>query len=373
LDKKAVKSPWKLSKIPTKNKYKYIIVIPAFFERDFLPNTLKSISAQPDEYLKSILVIVVINNSENANKKVVLNNFSIWKYINQMDYNYEIIPVDAFSTGFELPKKFAGVGLARKIGFDLILPYSNDKSLLCSLDADTLISNKYFITINNYKNNYDFDCLIPGIKHQKSDDNLIELGIRKYENYLYHTAKKMKNAGSPYGFITMGSAMVFTKKCYIKAGGIPRKKVTEDFYFLQEVVKTSSVKTIQEKLVHPSPRASNRVYLGTGFRIFQLINGRDLSTLFYSKESFKILKNWIIIGKNGFTKPIQQILSESKEVNIQLPKFLMENNIHKVWNGLQSSCKNRDRFEHQFHCWFDGLKTHRLLKYFSIDFPSYSQ
>ena len=60
----------------------------------------------------------------------------MWEFINQTDFNYELIPIDAFSTGFELPEKFAGVGLARKIGFDLVLPYSDDSSLLCSLDAE---------------------------------------------------------------------------------------------------------------------------------------------------------------------------------------------------------------------------------------------
>ena len=58
-----------------------------------------------------------------------------------------------------------------------------------------------------------------------------EKAIRVYENFLCSTAKKLKRAGSPYGFITMGSAIAFTPDCYMKAGGISKKKATEDFKF----------------------------------------------------------------------------------------------------------------------------------------------
>ena len=147
------------------------------------------------------------------------------------------------------------------------------------------------------------------------------------------------------------------KKSFLKNTRII--KITDEFK------KLANVKVIKRKLVFPSSRISDRVYLGTGFRIHQAKQGYDLEKLYYNKEAFKILKKWLEIGNDGFKKSIEKILSNANQVNAKLPLFLISNNIEKTWNGLQLSSNNNINFEHQFLCWFDGLKTHRLLKYFS--------
>ena len=207
--------------------------------------------------------------------------------------------------------------------------------------------------------------MVPGVKHQKSEDKVINSEIRLYERFLYDTANCMKNSGSPYGFITMGSAMVFTAKAYISAGGISRRKATEDFYFLQEVVKTTSVKSIPEILVHPSARESGRVYLGTGFRMKQAKEGFDIKSLYYTDDAFLILKAWLDLGTNSWKMSFQIVLNKAVEIKTELRDFLIAENLSKIWEGLQHSSKNNQQFVKQFHRWFDGLKTHRLLKYFS--------
>ena len=159
----------------------------------------------------------------------------------------------------------------------------------------------------------------------------------------------------------------------MKAGGFSRKKVTEDFYFLQEVAKTGFIESIPEVLVFPSARISDRVYLGTGFRMLQASKGKNLNNLYYKKEAFKILRLWLKIGENGFEKSVEEILLNTKKINPQLTEFIKKNNIQKIWNGLQNSCNNKKNFKQQFHCWFDGLKTFRLLKYFSTDLSSFVQ
>lgn len=341
------------------------MVIPACAEKDFLPETLRSISIQPEEFLSSTLVVVVVNHSDKIEKSIVENNRSTWTIINDTEFGFELIGIDAFSTGYELPEKHAGVGLARKIGFDLVLPYSDKNTLFCSIDADTLISKNYFAILSKYKSKVEFDCLIPGIKHLKSNDNKIESGIRKYEKFLYETADKIKKSGSPFGFVTMGSAMVFTASAYVSAGGISRRKATEDFYFLQEVVKSTSVKSIPETLVYPSARESGRVYLGTGFRMQQVKQGFDIESLFYSNNSFKVLEKWISLGINNWNASVEKILIDAENIENGLPKFLIQEGIRKKWSGLQKSSQSESQFIQQFHRWFDGLKTHRLLKYFS--------
>lgn len=340
-------------------------MIPACGEREYLPNTLDSISSQPQEYLNSTLVIIVLNNSENAETALIKNNAESQNYIEEYDCEFEIIYIDAFSRGKEFPVKSSGVGLARKIGFDLALSYADHSTLLCSLDADTLISSDYFKTITKYKIELAFNCIVPGIWHQKGKNELIETGIRKYEHFIFSTAEKLRKAGSPYGFITVGSAMVFTVHAYISAGGMSKRKATEDFYFLQEVVKSTSVTTIPEKLVYPSARESGRVYLGTGFRMLQVKQGLDLDSLHYSDISFEILQEWLNLGEKCWKKSIESLLLDTDEINTKLTNFLIQEGIKNKWLGLKKSAQTQIQFIRQFHRWFDGLKTHRLLKYFS--------
>ena len=52
-----------LDPIPKKNSYKYFIVIPVYNEYDYLLETLYSINQQPLKYINELLVILVINNS----------------------------------------------------------------------------------------------------------------------------------------------------------------------------------------------------------------------------------------------------------------------------------------------------------------------
>ena len=160
------------------------------------------------------------------------------KKLKSVQYNFTLGVVDATSSGFELPDEHAGVGLARKIGMDLVLPHlSSTKSLIFCTDADTIVSKDYFEKVITYYNSMGSHASVVGFKHLESNDKKQEDAIRQYETYLLTTAKKMRDAGSPYGYVAMGSTIVCTVEAYCAVGGMSRKKATEDFYFLQELAK----------------------------------------------------------------------------------------------------------------------------------------
>ena len=72
------------------------------------------------------------------------NNQNTYQKLINKKYNFDFIVIDSFSNNYAIPKKLAGVGYARKIGLDFSLSYiSNNKAILCCLDADTLISKDY--------------------------------------------------------------------------------------------------------------------------------------------------------------------------------------------------------------------------------------
>ena len=244
---------WELNKTPPQKKYDSFIIVPVKAEFSRLPLLLKSISQQNEMSLKRCLIVVVINNSLEDSKEIYNNNNKSIEYLKSVNYNFDFCYVDASSDKNMLPKKHSGVGLARKIGADLILKYAKEKSILCYTDADVLLSKYYLKTITKYYNNMNCGCAIVGFKHQNDIDSTIEKNIRKYESFLFKTAENLKKNGSPYGYVSLGSCITCTASAYISVGGMNRMKATEDFYFLQELTKHfQHMHAIKDELVYPS-------------------------------------------------------------------------------------------------------------------------
>ena len=124
-------------------------------------------------------------------------------------------------------------------------------------------------------------------KHQKNIDPMIEKSIKEYEQFLLQTAQDLKNTGSPYGYVSLGSCMTCTASGYIAVGGMNKMKATEDFYFLQELTKHfESMNIIDNQLVYPSSRISSRVYLGTGYRMGKIAEGSNINEDSYDSIDF---------------------------------------------------------------------------------------
>ena len=67
--------------------------------------------------------------------------------------------------------------------------------------------------------------------HQKTNNNDLKEAILKYENKLKFIASSINSAGSPYGYVSMGSTMVCTAKAYIAIGGMAKKMSQKIFIF----------------------------------------------------------------------------------------------------------------------------------------------
>ena len=367
LKKRAISGPWKLSKSP-KNKFKYSIVIPAYNEFESIFKALVSINKNESLLLKDTIVVVVVNNPEVSKSKLKNNNKSTIHELSKQQYKFNLVTIDASSKGLELPKKYAGVGLARRIGIDLCLPYmrSNNSLIFCT-DADVEVSPKYLSTVINYFINNTLSAAVVGFKHKKFNIKIVDQGIKDYEHFLKSTAHKLKKCGSPYGYVAMGSTMVCTTKAYCAIGGMPKKKATEDFYFLQELAKYCNIVTIKQELVFPSSRPISRVYLGTGYRMEQIINGFKISNLYFSNISFVYLSQWIKIAEKSWKLNIDDLLSKTYKIHPDLNSFILNQGIKDTWIKIQANSKINSQFIRQFHKWFDGLKTIQFLKYFSTE------
>ena len=366
LKKKSIQNLWYTHTAPKKRGYNFIITIPCYNEYDYIFKTLDSISKQEPLLLDSLLVIIVINNSEDEIEEIKKNNHATYQKIIGEKYNFEFVAVDSYSKKRALKNKVAGVGIARKIGCDIGLKYSHDDSLFCFIDADTKINSHYLQTISSSYRRYNWKAATVMFEHMSDESKTIKI-IREYEKFLNKTSELLEKNGSPYNYIPIGSSMICNVKSYVSVGGMNTRKAAEDFYFLQELQKAFGVFKIKEVLVYPSSRYTPRAYLGTSSRLLKCLNKElTMDSLYYTDYSFKILNKWLLLALKSEKKSYKEILKECDFLDKKLIVFLEQHNFKNAWRAINQA-PTSIHFKEQFHRWFDGFKTFKLLKYYSFD------
>ena len=348
--------------LPIKKKYDFFIIIPAYNEELYIHHTLDSINCQNSNLLRNTLVVIVINNAVNTKKEIKNNNQRTFDSLIDLKYNFEMIVIDCYSSKCALPNTIAGVGLARKIGMDFCISYATYHSLFCSVDADTLLNQKYLYTINKEYIKYNFYTAVVNFSHQKNNNTKIQKAIRDYELLLKDIANNLYIIGSRYGFVSMGSTIICTMKAYISVGGMPAKKATEDFYFLQKLAKYQIIHQIKEILVYPSSRAEERVYLGTGFRMNNINKNIFFNDLYVNPKAYIEIENLYKTIKNKWNYKSTEIISSLAKNNSKLCQYLKKNNFIDIINKVQNNVMDQDHLMDQFHRWFDNFKIYKFLK-----------
>jgi len=342
------------------------IVIPALAESDSIPLLLHSLCTDSSLPESGLLVLFVINNREDATAEERVDNARTLALLRaragQLPFPIGII--DATSQGLALPVRDGGVGLSRKIGHDLLLPYLDCTArdpIIISLDADTLVSPGYAGTIvNHFRSAAAGGAIIPFV-HRPAEDERANAAIIRYELFLRCYVAGLAHAGSPYAFQTVGSAMACRASAYLKCGGMNRRRAGEDFYFLQSLAKNCGVSRVTGATVYPSPRRSGRVPFGTGRAVGALLNSEPDAVLFHRPESFLLLKRWLELAGEGCRERLPDLPVLAGEVSPLLQRFLGEQGFSSAWNGLLQHNRTAERLLLAFHRWFDAFRT---MKYF---------
>ncbi len=369
LARRSVSSPWNINEtLPS--AFAGAVVIPSLAESSNLPHTLQSLSNNPPELLSRFLILIVVNHSSDApdseknDNTATLEMLPIWK----RQYGLENLHwVDAASRGRELPLK-QGVGLARKIGLDLALPLLNycaaDPLLVC-LDADTLVQPDYLPAIfEHFSVSTSGGASIPYC-HLPAADPAGQAAIDRYELFLRVYVLGLQLAGSPYAFHTVGSAMACRASAYVSAGGMNRRLAGEDFYFLQQVHKTSGVAALSGTTVHPSPRSSQRVPFGTGRTVGDILAEGEQRLLFYHPVVFSIVGDWLkYVDENTGSEP-EELMGKARIISPLLHDFLQQAGFAKSWGNLKSNNRESVKLRAAFHGWFDAFRSMRLIHHLS--------
>jgi glycosyltransferase involved in cell wall biosynthesis len=274
-----------------------IVVIPCY-DDELIFNTLQSLE-ETKRGESNVEVIVIVNSGTNASASAIENNRKIFAELKAKTESNYYKNFNLLSTSIEnIPQKTAGVGHARKTGMDEAVrrfaAIDKPQGIIISLDADTLVNEDYFISIeNNFNQNPQAGAFTFQFQHDFNPELHSKEEIeacKRYETYLRYFRLALKLTGFPYSFHTIGSCFAVTASAYTKAGGMPCRQGGEDFYFLHKLAPMTSVGEIKEVLVYPSPRVSDRVPFGTGPSVKRIIE--DGSYHVYNFDLFLVLKRF---------------------------------------------------------------------------------
>jgi len=364
--------------------YDNVVVIPALAESESLPATLTSLETNDALLLKRTLILVVINNPQPADtapeadrarsrRHFADNQATLqWLAAASMSTTLQLAWIDASSPGFELPAD-TGVGLARRIGCDTalrtVLDARTDGDLsdvvLLNLDADTLVQPDYLTAADELRRKG-----VPGgvvrFRHQAAETAAGQDAIDAYELYLHYYVLGLKWSNSPYAFHTIGSTILCRALDYIRAGGMPMKRLAgEDFYFLQQLAKVGGVSQLDATTVVPSPRASRRVPFGTGPRMAQAMEDGETRFEAHHPDTFGAVRTVLRSVRSNTNATAEQILG-----SIDIPeavRFLEDCGFIRVFPKLQQQHGHGARCVDAFHLWFDGLRTFRLITHLAAN------
>ena len=278
---------------------KIIVVIPSYNEKNIQP-TIDSLFLKQDDFSFNVEVIVLINNSKSEIEEIKEQNLLTLKTLQNLSETYSksnmhLIPV---LIG-DLDAKHAGVGWARKLGMDIATQRFrtiNFNGTIVGLDADTVVESNYLNSIYSFFSNNNFNAASIYFEHPISGDSFSDVHleqIKYYELHLRYYKNSLKYSNLPYSFHTIGSAFALTASAYARQGGMNRRKAGEDFYFINKLIKGEIFGEINDTIVMPSPRVSNRVPFGTGRAILEGLNTKKDLSLTYDFQSFEVIHSWI--------------------------------------------------------------------------------
>lgn len=348
-----------------------IVVMPVHNEPDII-GALEAIEACviPDG---NVSIISVINASENADQKIKDHNLTTyhkaleWSRKNKK-YQYYFILDN------ELPKKHAGVGLARKIGMDEAAKVfiSNDKDgvILC-FDADSTCSDNLLIEVERlFRQSEVNGCSIQyahPLESEELDINHLD-GIIKYELHLRYYVDALKYAEYPFAYQTIGSSMAVRMSAYVKQGGMNRRKAGEDFYFLHKIIPLGGFYNLNSASIYPSPRRSDRVPFGTGRAISQWLDDQHEDWMTYDFRIFDTIKIFLSQIDTCYNNTEEQLESNYESLEPEIKSFISKVEYIQLFIQINNNTATIDKFMKRFYQWFDGFRVLKLVHHIRDEF-----
>ena len=341
-----------------------IVVIPVFNEK----NTIAALNSLVVSELPNmnVEVLVIINQSINCDPKIVSQNTATLYEVETWIKSNHKKGIQFFVQLINLPKKHAGVGLARKAGMDEAVrrfeQVENEKGIILCFDADCECSSNYLNEVYSKFNSAKLKGA--SIHFEHSFENLSSLekeGIIQYELHLRYYVNGLRNAGYPYAFHTVGSSMAVRADIYKKAGGMNRRKAGEDFHFLHKVIPYGDFDEISSVTVFPSARISERVPFGTGKAMGDWISEDKNHLLSYNPQIFIDIASFLQLVPQFYKN--EDITTLINKLSVGIQAYLAIEDFESVVKDISRQSSTIKVFIHRWYGWFNGLKALHLVHY----------
>jgi len=365
------KPEYKSVALPSELNAQMVVVIPCFNETALF-DTLQSLRAciRPKA---DVLVVIVFNSAEHSPENIVVQN--------RLSFEQTLLFADKYNEqGFhffpllfgQLPRKHAGVGLARKIGMDLAVAHflhnANRAGVIVSLDADCTVSGNFLLTISDAFSNDDrLNATLHNFCHRVEKNDLqLEHAVRQYEDYIRYFREMLKQTGFPHYYHTIGSAFAVTADAYVRVGGMGRQQGGEDFYFLQKVFALGKIMELNDTFVYPMARFSDRIPFGTGPALRKIIEEPDGKMRVYSRKSFHELRRLFEMKDSFFRREEKELLTMIAELDSSLVQFLQMIGFLDEVADCNRNSASLATFQKRF---FHHFNAFRIIKYLNFSHP----
>lgn len=366
------------------------LIVPACAESESVFACLQSAVKSAEASKKSLLIVLVINHGTGSSDDIRSDNARTLELIKKqissvLEFpgpfkgfsgkfeNHDCLVVDRASEGHELPPK-QGVGLARKIGSDMVCAMSFLNLIKAQFahttDADATLPRDYFLSTSAVSEPfpsafvYPFDH-VPVAGMTEAQQKALQI----YHQYLIDYREGLKQAGSPYGFHTIGSTIAFNIEHYAKVRGFPKKEAGEDFYLLNKLRKLAPVYEAKSGPVLLQGRLSQRVPFGTGQSILEISSlieqGKEWKT--YPDWIFELLGVWLSkLDDYCEHKDLRQFKEECFPVygsEEQVTQLIEHLKMQDFLRALPAKSKSVEGRKNHVLTWFDALKTLRFIHF----------
>ena len=362
---------YRATPIPPEFAADMVVVIPCYDEPSLF-DTLYSLLAcvRPNA---RVCTVIVFNSGERSSSEGIIQNRISFQQTNEFIEKYNDEGFRFFPLLFEgLPRKHAGVGLARKIGMDVAVEHflstGNCRGVIVSLDADCTVSDNFLSAIHHaFISDNHLNATVHNFRHRiYNSTRALENAVKQYEAYIRYYRAMLRFIGFPWYYHTIGSAFAVTADAYVRVGGMGRQQGGEDFYFLQKVFALEEIRELNDVWVYPLARFSDRVPFGTGPALQKIINRRGEILKVYSREAFVSLKQFFEMKDAFYLKNNQEVLDMLTALHPALQRFLKETLFMDDIADCNRNCASPAAFQKRF---FHHFNAFRIIKYLNAVHP----
>ena len=364
----------------------HAIEIAAYGETDDLFETLGSV---PEGPLGDVLIVVLLNargdspgavHEANAvAREKIFADASDSKVLSEAPEarllthpRGKLLLLDRAKPGHYLPPG-QGIGLARKVGCDLIARLRQRQRLASPwihvTDADVRLPDDYFGQVSDLDPE-STSAAVYSFEHRFPEDEDLARAGRIYEISLRYNVLGLAWAGSPYAYQTLGSCLAISAQAYAEVGGFPRVNAIEDFTIANALAKVGSIARLGGSPIALEGRISTRVPISTGQALSRLVQKKKGAEGFdlHHPIVFAHLAAWLrvlsAIARRGgdLASPLAELPSGNPFFRADLLQDALEEMgaFDAVRETLAEPLEEEETLR-RLHAWFDAFRTRRLL------------